>query len=562
MSQQIFKKSLIATLVASALLAGCGGGDGTVSEVVTDETVTVLEPGNPVPISQLAAELEAEPVFKIGAEDVTPPGTATPSDENYAVVRPAAVGPVIYTPAQIRQAYNMPPLPKSFDGLSAEERAKFGAGQTIYVIGAFNSPAMADDLNTFSQTFGLPTCTSRVLPAGTVTLPAHPVTAGCELNVAYAYFKSVTNTKPAFNEVWAREMALDTQWAHAIAPLARIVVIQSPSAFLNALYDSVTIANRMGPGVVSMSFLGSEYNPTSSSTPPDWVNPWDRGVAGVEGTGFRIPGMTYFGAAGDRGGKDINVWPASSPSVIGVGGTTLQFDGVTRSETVWGASGGSWSRYASAPSYQLNLPNTFYNGTTPVLTFSTSETPNQRPLSTSDVSFNADPATGQYTHITELGSEIQTIVTKRYYADTNTGRITTTKTKYTKYNGATINGVRLSSTVVNVSNPDFRVNSQTITYETFPEVKKWYSMGGTSIGAPQWAGITANINAERALRGLAPVGNFQERLYNNYRVALTDVTAGTNGTSCTWCVAGNGFDTPTGWGSPNVDALTNVMVND
>ena len=71
-----------------------------------------------------------------------------------------------------------------------------------------------------------------------------------------------------------------------------------------------------------------------------------------------------------------------------------------------------------------------------------------------------------------------------------------------------------------------------------------------------------NNNAERALRGLAPVGNFRERLYNNYRVALTDVTVGANGTSCTWCVASNGFDTPSGWGSPNVSSLTNLMVNE
>jgi subtilase family serine protease len=93
--------------------------------------------------------------------------------------------------------------------------------------------------------------------------------------------------------VWATEIALDVQWAHATAPLARIVLIEAPSASVNDLLGAINLANAMGPGVVSMSFGAPEG---------DWVVSID--------SAFSAADMTYVAAAGDSG-KGVS-WPSSS----------------------------------------------------------------------------------------------------------------------------------------------------------------------------------------------------------------------------------------------------------
>jgi hypothetical protein len=89
----------------------------------------------------------------------------------------------------------------------------------------------------------------------------------------------------------------------------------------------------------------------------------------------------------------------------------------------------------------------------------------------------------------------------------------------------------------------------------------WYSGGGTSIGAPQWAGLLAIANAQRALAAKAPLGQPQSLLYGQvgavpgrYAAAFNDVATGRNGT-CLVCTAAHGYDLPTGLGTPNADDL-------
>jgi hypothetical protein len=85
---------------------------------------------------------------------------------------------------------------------------------------------------------------------------------------------------------------------------------------------------------------------------------------------------------------------------------------------------------------------------------------------------------------------------------------------------------------------------------------RWLSMGGTSVGAPQWAGILAVANARRALAGAAPVGRIHANLYGPLAggSAFNDVTEGSNG-SPVWARAGLRYDIPTGWGTPKVAAF-------
>jgi len=88
----------------------------------------------------------------------------------------------------------------------------------------------------------------------------------------------------------------------------------------------------------------------------------------------------------------------------------------------------------------------------------------------------------------------------------------------------------------------------------------WYSAGGTSLAAPQWAGILAVADALRAQSALAPLGAAQPTLYGlgvqagSYASAFLDVTTGSDG-SCTTCYATVGYDLPSGLGSPNAQSL-------
>ncbi len=392
---------------------------------------------------------------------------------------------VVYNPHQIRAAYGLPAVPSNINGLTPEARAALGAGQTIYIVNAYHHPNAFSDLNLFNKTYNLPTCTQTVVPVTTKTLPIGKLSDDCTFSVVYlGTAQSITATPPRYNGSWAQEIALDTQWAHAIAPLARIVLIESPTASTNALASAIQLANSLGPGIVSLSFGTADAKTLVA---------YESIFAGKD--------MTYIAASGDSG-MQAN-WPAMSPSVISVGGTTLNgytINGtaVARNEAVWAQSGGGYSLNFAKPAWQSNIKTP-----SPAMTAATSPTPKVLARVGNDVSINADPWTGQYVVFT---------------------------------------------------NP---TNNRT----------GWYSFGGTSIGAPQWAGIVAIANARRALKSLAPLGKFSPRLYQEFGPGLgsfgggfMDLTTGANG-KCAWCSAMPGFDSPSGWGSPNGKLIESLSMN-
>jgi hypothetical protein len=277
-----------------------------------------------------------------------------------------------YTPAQIRAAYGLPALPATFTSLSAAQAAQLGAGQTIYIVNAMHNPDVAAELSAFNQRFGLPACTTKAIASG-ATLPlAAASTTACELSVVHnTTSATLTSTAPRYDAGWATEIALDVQWAHATAPLARIVLIEAPDASLDGLLGGVKLANAMGPGVVSMSFGATEGNYTASV---------DAAFAGT--------GMSYLAATGDAG-TEVS-WPAVSPKVVAVGGTTLTWSGSgARAETGWSLTGGGMSAYTATPSYQTSaVPGM--------------GSPARRMVA--DVGFNADPNSGQYIAVMTPGS--------------------------------------------------------------------------------------------------------------------------------------------------------------
>ncbi|MCX7275242.1 MAG: putative Ig domain-containing protein [Burkholderiales bacterium] len=277
-----------------------------------------------------------------------------------------------YSPAQIRAAYRLPALPAVGATPTAAQAAQLGAGQTIYIVNAYNNPNVVAELAAFNQKFGLPICTTRAI-ATTATLPlARAATSGCDFSVVYSTpAGGMTAAVPAYNAGWATETALDVQWAHATAPLARIVLIQAGDASVNSLVGAIKLANAMGPGIVSMSFGALEGTWTASVD-----------------SAFAAPNMTYLAATGDSGAAVS--WPSVSPKVIAVGGTTLTYTGSgNRSEVVWSGTGGGISAYTATPSYQ------------------TSSVPGLGTVArraVADVAFNADPASGQYVAVINPGS--------------------------------------------------------------------------------------------------------------------------------------------------------------
>lgn len=284
-------------------------------------------------------------------------GEATPLSEFGSVT--------VYTPAQIRAAYDMPVLPAVGSTPTALQAAQLGAGQTIFIIAGGHAPNVAAELAEFNDLFGLPTCTNRILtPSATLPLAAASIAAGCDLTVVYATAGgAIAATAPALATTWALEVALDVQWAHVVAPLARLVLIESATPGLPAMEAAIGLANDLAGsagGVVSMSFASLE------TLVPTW-RPM-----------YSAPGMTYVAGTGDWATQSN--YPAVVPEVLAVGGTELDYTGSgTRREAAWTDSGGAVSSFVTRPSYQTNA--------VPGL-----GTPAFR--ATSDVSFNADPDTG------------------------------------------------------------------------------------------------------------------------------------------------------------------------
>ena len=381
---------------------------------------------------------------------------------------------VVYTPAQIRAAYEMPALPSAATGLSAAQAAGLGSGQTIYLVDAFDNPNVAADLATFNATFGLPGCTIAPITP-TTKLPLAAPAAGCTLSVAYVGSNALPSASPpSYDAGWATEIAIDVQWAHATAPLARIVLLEAQGAGVAQLADAVKLAAWMGPGVVSMSFGASE-------------GPWMSSYESL----FTSARNAFVASAGDSGAGVC--WPSVLPSVLAVGGTTLAYTGgASRSETVWSRTGGGLSAFEAEPKYQKAVlvpgdPNGARSA--------------RAMRGVADVAFNADPSSGQYIVVTTPGAA----------------------------------------------------------------TAGWYSAGGTSLGAPQWAGMLAIASALRNLAGKTPLSVAQAPLYEDiaavkglYEGAFLDVTVGSDG-SCAICRAGPGYDLPTGLGTPNTTDLLGLL---
>jgi kumamolisin len=216
------------------------------------------------------------------------------------------------TPAQIRSFYNLPST---------------GGSNAIAIVVAYHNPTALNDFNVFSAQFGLPQETST-----------DPLSASNQVfQVVYA-----SGSEPKKDTYWAVEAAIDTQWAHAMAPNAKIVLVEAEDNG-SGLFDAVDVASAL-PNVrdVSMSWGATEYAYADANLPETSMD-------------VHFPpnnGIVYFACSGDVGG--VVIYPAASPCVVSCGGTSVQTDiaGNFISETGWSAGGGGPSIYEARPAYQ------------------------------------------------------------------------------------------------------------------------------------------------------------------------------------------------------------------
>ncbi|WP_262285792.1 carboxypeptidase regulatory-like domain-containing protein [Micromonospora sp. MA102] len=323
-----------------------------------------------------------------------------------------------YGPADLASAYDLP--------------AAGGDGVTVAVVAAFDNPTAEADLAVYRAHWGLPPCTTE---------------NGC--------FKKIDQrggqTYPIPDETWAGEISLDLDAVSAVCPRCHLLLVEADSNSAGDLGQAVDQAVANGAQVVSNSYGGPEHADVNSTY----------------GKYYQHPGVAIVASSGDYGyGMSF---PASSPYVTAVGGTTLARDDTTGR----GWTEQVWNNYAGAPGSGCSTvePKPYFQAD-----------PGCRGRSVADVSALADP----------------------------------------------LNGLAV--------------------YQTFGGYG-WAPYGGTSLAAPIIAGVYA-------LAGRTPAGDTPNWYpYAASAGSLNDITEGRNGicdpAPAYLCTAGEGFDGPTGLGTPN-----------
>ncbi len=268
---------------------------------------------------------------------------------------------VAFGPADVRTAYGINSL--SLDG----------SGQTIAIVDAYDDPDILQSVDAFDDQFGI---TSS---GATLYQQYGPASSFLTVLNQNGLAGAPPSTDASGN--WELEEALDVEWAHAVAPGANIVLVEANSQSLSDLMSSVvTAANQPGVSVVSMSWGFAEGLSVSAQD------------EALDDTYLTTPaghqGVTFVASTGDYGTADPE-YPAFSPNVVAVGGTSLfvNSDGSYNDETGWGyysnnvgaliGSGGGTSMFEPEPTYQQGVQSTGFR-------------------STPDVSLVADPNTGAW----------------------------------------------------------------------------------------------------------------------------------------------------------------------
>ena len=433
-----------------------------------------------------------------------------------------SAGRTCFGPAATRASYNLKPLyDKGYDG----------RGQTIAIVDSYGSDTIAHDLHVYNTAFGLqPMCGEE----GVTCAAGMP-----SFSVLHVQGSPSTDAPPANSNgtgqedrsAWALEVSLDVETAHAIAPMANIILVATPTAetlgvqgFPAMMNAEQYVVDHHLATVISQSFASAE---DAFGNPQALQNLRHAFVSAAAN------GVTVLGSSGDNGTANVKKtpvgkggslipfptveWPASDPLVTGVGGTYLCTDptntttrsvlspGVaarckanpSQAEVGWTFAGGGYSHVFSKPAYQDTLPA----GSTPI----------DGARGVPDVAFQASAGTGA---------------------------------------------------LVFISLP--RDGQSGLICGTAPCSTGWYDIGGTSLSCPQWAGLVAIADQ---ING-GGLGLINPALYKigadptRYARDFFDITTGNNTAdpSVPGYPATTGWDPITGLGTPNAANLIPDLV--
>jgi subtilase family serine protease len=434
----------------------------------------------------------------------------------------ASAGRRCFTPQTVRAAYNVGPLYASgYDG----------RGQTIAIVDSWGSDTIAHDLHVYNTAFGLQpmcgeegvTCTTGMPTFNQLHLQGAPATK--------APPPTSGGTGQEDKSLWALEVSLDVETAHAIAPMANILLVTTPTAetlgvqgFPQMIAAEQYVIDHHLATVISQSFASAEDAFSSFQSLENLRYAFKSAAQN---------GVTVLAASGDNGTANVKKspvgqggmlipyptveWPASDPLVTGVGGTYLCTDPnntTTRvvdsvdppancqafpgkAEVGWTFSGGGFSHVFGKPSYQNTLPA----GSTPINTM----------RGVPDIGLQASARTGALVFIS-------------LPPDGQSGLIC----------------------------------------GSAPCSTGWYDIGGTSLSCPQWAGLVA-IADQLNGGGLGLINPALYRIGANparYAADFYDVTTGNNTAdpSVPGYPATTGWDPITGLGTPNAANLVPDLV--
>jgi subtilase family serine protease len=379
------------------------------------------------------------------------------------------LGIACYSPVQYRVAYNLNPL---YNG-SALGRRITGAGRTIVIVDSFGSPTIANDLHVFDQQWGFPDPDLQVMKFGNVPP-----------------FDPTDSTMVG----WAFETTLDVEYAHAIAPGAKIVLVETPvaevegtSGFPEMMSAEESLIDRGIGDVITQSF-GATENTFPGFDSGDFSSLLNLRFAFKDALAHHV---TVLASSGDTGATNyeadastlynfrVNSWPSSDPLVTSIGGTMLNLDdngNRLSPDVVWndgfGAGGGGVSGVFPRPVYQALV---------------TKEVGKKR--GTPDISMSAAVNGAAWV--------------------------------YTSFGGVSVG---------------------------------WHLVGGTSEASPIFSGIVALADQVAGHRlgllnpGLYLLGTLSQ--HGNHSTGIVDITSGNNSFGgVTGFDAGPGYDLASGWGT-------------
>lgn len=264
------------------------------------------------------------------------PVSTTQCETTYAIA--------CYSPLQYRIAYDLNPL---------YNKGITGAGETIVIVDSYGSPTIQNDLNTFDAQWGLPDTQVQIVQYGNVP-PFNP--------------------KSGSMDGWAGETSLDVEYAHAMAPGAHIVLLETAvsetegvTGFPEMMAGEKSLIDQGVGDVISQSFSATE-NTFPGFAQGDYSSLLKLRYAYADAA---THGVTVLDAAGDSGATDAMLtgndlypyrvadWPASDPLVTSIGGAQLYLNNSghrLQPDTVWndgyGAGGGGVSAIFARPGYQ------------------------------------------------------------------------------------------------------------------------------------------------------------------------------------------------------------------